>query len=536
MKRISLVTGGLLGAGTGLVVTGLTYLGEHFLGLPFVPFDIFDWVARSLPGGLITFVIDSMVRIISMLNLGPTSAVAKAAEQSIAILQFLITSAVFGLVLAILGRRKPERLPLFGMAGAILLLLPVIGIEFYLGIPAAGVAGMIIWLVMVFVVWGAVLGRLILETSPEPPEPEGSQNLTRRQFLYLIGAGSFTILVGAAGVSVLSRPGRRGEQAAAEMPGAGNTSGPAASPPESTLEARIEPASGTRPELTANDDFYRIDINTTPPEVNAATWQFKVEGMVYQPLTLTLEDLRSRPSQSQAITLSCISNQIGGDLISTSVWTGVRLKDILDEAGLRPGVEEIAMEAVDGFYESMPLEEAMDDRTLLVYEMNGEPLPVKHGFPLRVFIPNHYGMKQPKWLTRMEAIDHQGDGYWVDRGWSETAFVKTTSAIDAVAEDAETQDGAIPVGGIAYAGARGISKVEVQVDGGPWEEAELRTPALSPLTWVQWRYEWQAEPGRHTFGVRATDGTGEVQVTEDSPPHPDGATGEDEETATVRGE
>lgn len=217
------------------------------------------------------------------------------------------------------------------------------------------------------------------------------------------------------------------------------------------------------------------------------------------------------------------------------MWTGVRLKDLLEEAGLRRGVQEIAMEAVDGFYESLPLEEAMDDRTLLVYEMNGEPLPEEHGYPLRIFIPDHYGMKQPKWITRLEAIDHEGAGYWVDRGWSEEAIPKTTSVIDTVAVgEADPGTSLIPVGGIAYAGAGGISKVEIQVDDGPWQEAELRNPPLSPLTWVQWRYEWKPEIGRHTFRVRAYDGTGELQETDPSDPHPNGATGIHSVTENVR--
>ena len=177
----------------------------------------------------------------------------------------------------------------------------------------------------------------------------------------------------------------------------------------------------------------------------------------------------------------------------------------------------------------------MDERTLLVYEMNGEPLPVKHGYPLRIYIPNHYGMKQPKWIKRMEAIDHHGPGYWVDRGWSETAIPQTTSVIDTVAVDDENPEtGVIPVGGIAYSGARGISKVEVQVDEGPWQEVELRSPALSPLTWVQWRYLWKSQPGRHTFKVRAYDGTGQLQETQPSPPHPNGATGIDSKTENIR--
>jgi DMSO/TMAO reductase YedYZ molybdopterin-dependent catalytic subunit len=529
MKRISLIRGSLLGALGALTVVALFYLGEQFAGLPFAPFDIFDWMTRVLPGGLITFVIGTIVRVITSLNLGPTAAVAKQAEMTIAIGQFILAGVFFGLALAILGRRWPGNLVSFGALGGLLLFLPLVFVETSLGFPAAGPLPPLVWLAVVLIGWGAVLGWLIRETAPRPAT-EQEPGVSRRQFLYLIGAGSFTVLVTALGISlttgenVIPQTGQGPDTN--KLVGANNTTGPAASPPQEELAARFEPVPGTQPELTANKDFYRIDINTRPPQIDAETWRLELGGLVLSPLTLTIDDIRSRPSVSQVITQSCISNEIGGDLISTALFTGVRLRDLLEEAGLQRGAQEISIEAVDGFYESVPMEEAVDDRTLLVYAMNGAPLPVEHGFPLRIYIPNHYGMKQPKWITRMEVIDHKGKGYWVDRGWNERAFVKTTSVVDSVTSgDIDPQNNLVPVGGIAFAGERGISKVEVQVDGGPWAEAELRSPPLSPLTWVQWRYDWQAEEGPHTFRVRAYDGSGALQEIEPHAPHPDGATG-----------
>jgi hypothetical protein len=178
------------------------------------------------------------------------------------------------------------------------------------------------------------------------------------------------------------------------------------------------------------------------------------------------------------------------------------------------------------------MEDMMDPRTLLVYGMNGDTLPVAHGFPLRIYIPNRYGMKQPKWITQIEAIDKQGPGYWVDRSWSEEARPQIVSVIDAVDVD-QPVDGKAPVGGIAWAGDRGIQKVEVQVDDAEWVEAQLRTPPLGPLTWVQWRYDWPMSPGSHRFQVRATDGTGTLQTEQVSDPHPNGATGYDMVTVNV---
>jgi DMSO/TMAO reductase YedYZ molybdopterin-dependent catalytic subunit len=537
MKRISFISGGLLGALSAVIVVALVYVGEQLAGLPFVPFDIFDWMTRALPGGLITFVVDTIVRVISSLGLGPTAAVAKQVELAIAIVQFILTGVVFGLVLVVLGRRWPGNLVSFGALGGLLLFLPLGLIEASLGFPIAGPLPPLTWLAIVLVGWGAVLGRLIGETAPLP-DTEPEPGVSRREFLYLVGAGSFTVLVTALGISLLPDknevPQTGQKPDVDEMVGANNTSGPAASPPQEALAARFEPVPGTRPELTANKDFYRIDINTRPPQIDTETWRLELGGLVLSPLSLSIEEIRSRPSISQVITQSCISNEIGGDLISTALFTGTRLKDLLDEAGLKRGAREVSIKAVDGYYESVPLEEAMDERTLLVYAMNGEPLPVAHGFPLRIYIPNHYGMKQPKWITSLEVIDHEGKGYWVDRGWNKRAFVKITSVVDSIATgDIDSQNSLVPVGGIAFAGARGIRKVEVQVDKGPWQAAELRTPALSPLTWVGWRYEWPVEQGQHTFRVRAYDGTGALQETEPNAPHPNGATGIHSKTAQI---
>lgn len=305
------------------------------------------------------------------------------------------------------------------------------------------------------------------------------------------------------------------------------TSGPTASPSQAVLAKRIEPAPGTRAEITPVDNFCRIDVNTLSPVVGAASLRFQLKGMAQKPLTLSLAEIQSCPAFSQAVTLSCISNTVGGDLISTNYWTGVLFKDILTEAGINPTVKYINVMAYGGFYESNPIEEAMDERTLLVYAMNGQLLPNEHGFPLRVFIPNHYGMKQPKWITQMEATDMPGAGYWVERGWSMTAIPQTTSFIDTTNVDLNElkNSGIMPLGGIAYAGGRGIQKVEVQIDDGAWQEAQLPSPAVSPLTWMQWRFDWKPVPGNHRISVRATDGMGVQQTTDQNDVAPDGATG-----------
>lgn len=521
MKKTSIFTGVVFGGLSAVLVVLLNYAANALFGFPRVAFEIFDWQTRVVPGNLLTFTIDTMVGVITRLNLGPTSAVAKQVELGLAILQFIVLGAILGLILAWLGRQTPGQLPWYGLVGGLLIALPAILIM--AGQELSVIS--LLWVLLVYGAWGWLLGGLILVNSGT--QDTRVSGLTRRQFLWIGGLGSAAVIVSAATVKLFSQPEAQLPAVSQEdldaLATAANTSGPAQSPPQAELEARRLPVPGTRPELTPNADFYRIDINTMPPVINAQEWQLELTGLVDTPITLTLDELRSRPAYSQAITLECISNPIGGDLTSTSVWTGLRLKDLLEEAGLKAGALEVSIESIDGFYESVPMDEAMDERTLLVYAMNGEPLPVEHGFPLRIYIPNHFGMKQPKWITRMEVIDREGKGYWVERGWSATAVPPTTSVIDTVARDAQV--GGIPVGGIAYAGARGISRVEVRVDGGEWVPAELRDPPLSPLTWVQWRYDWQPEPGPHTIEVRAYDGSGALQDTDDRPPHPDGATG-----------
>ncbi len=528
MKRISLWNGVWLGLLTGLVIMALAYIGFRLFGLPYIPFDIFDLEARILPGGVITAAIDTMVNVIRGLHLGQTSVVAKTMEQAMGVVEFLIIGVVFGVVVTALTRRnRAQAVPAAEIIGLALAALAV-AVEFAIGFPNPGAFISSVWLAILFVGWGWLMARLLLALFPPPIEAPG-MDAERRRFLYLIGAGSFTVLISALGVSLIGKQQPpvplTGASTGGPEPDASNTSGPAQSPPASTLAQRIQPVPGTRPELTSNDLFYRIDINTVPPSVDASTWKLEVGGMVDKPVSLTLDQIRARPSISEAITLECISNPLGGDLISSTRYTGIQLKQLMEELGVQPGAQGLYIESVDGFYETVSMADMMDERTLLVYEMNGEPLPAAHGFPLRIYIPNHFGMKQPKWITKMTVVGQNKSGYWEDRGWSETAIPPTTSVIDALYQP-PSQTNTVQVGGIAWAGSRGISKVEVQVDNGPWQAAELRDPPLSPLTWVQWRYTWpNVTTGRHVFRVRAYDGTGALQPTGFAPPEPAGATG-----------
>ncbi len=286
----------------------------------------------------------------------------------------------------------------------------------------------------------------------------------------------------------------------------------------------MTPAPGTRSEVTANEQFYRIDINTMPPMIDTGSWRLACTGLFSSPSMLSFTDLMSMPEATQPITMCCISNPVGGSLISTAFFTGIRLRDILEHLGVQPEARSLAVRAIDGYYETISQEDMFDPRTLLVYGMNGRTLSAEQGYPVRFFIPNRYGMKQPKWVTGIQAVSETDSGFWVDRGWSREARPKTLSIIDTIASGS-AEDGRVPVGGIAWAGARGIQQVEVQVDGQPWEKATLLAPPLGPLTWVLWRYDWPVRGGMHVFRVRATDSTGTLQTAERTGPHPNGATG-----------
>lgn len=533
-------TGALLGALSALTLIALFSLGEALFGFPFVPFDIFDWMSRTLPGWLIGAVISTMVTVIrffqTFLPIGDISTTAKLAEQAIALSQLIVGGAVFGAVLAWLARKHQRPIAYIGVIGGLVLFLITFLIESSLmGGPKDFATN--VWLVVLFAVWGWGLALLIERYRGIQAEP--APELSRRQFLTVSGAGLAVAALGAWGIgAIFGKETVNAITEATPQPVSGNdpfgaslTSGPAASPSAEELAARAAAVQGTRPELTSNDEFYRIDINTRPAEVDAANWRLHVTGLVDKPLDLTIDEIRAMPAQTQILTMQCISNPIGGDLTSSSRWTGVLFKDLLAQAGVQSSAAGAYITSTDGFYEFVIMEDIMDERCLLVYEMNGEALPPEHGFPLRVYIPNRYGMKQPKWIETIELVAERIDGYWVDRGWDKEALVNTVSVVDTVVVD-QTQSMAL-TGGIAWASARGISKVEVQVDNGDWQSAELISPPLSSLNWVLWRYGWPYEAGRHTVSVRAYDGIGLLQATDRRGTSPSGATGIHSVTMTI---
>jgi DMSO/TMAO reductase YedYZ molybdopterin-dependent catalytic subunit len=530
------LTGAIVGAMLTAVLIAGFFVAWRIAGLPFVPFDVFDWLSRVLPGRLIGFGISSMVSAIRALHMGPTSVVAKGVEQAMGIAGLFFTGIVGGAVLFSVVRVVHGRYAyLLGLLMGIVIGIPVTFISLYVGHTATVTqpAGAL-WILAVFIVWGTVFGwayrRLSIHpnavaTRAEaiPKASESVERLDRRRFLVRLGSMTAVITVCGAIVGLLAQ-GRRNRQSVSVSELRWSATNPLPNAGTS-----VKPAPGTRQEFTPLQDHYRIDINTIPPHIDGQQWRLKIVGLVAKPVTLMLDKLRSYEPIHQFITLSCISNPVGGDLIGTTRWTGVSLQRLLPELGLKAEAMHLKIFSVDGFYEVVPLEIIRsDERVMLTYAWDGVPLPTEHGFPLRIYVPDVYGMKQPKWIESIEATDHWEPGYWVARDWDKVARMKATSVIDTVATDTTITgvDGQklVPVGGIAHAGARGISKVELQVDKGPWRQAELRTP-LSDLTWVIWRYNWPFESDEHTFTVRCWDGTDTPQIVTPSPPDPSGATG-----------
>ena len=338
-----------------------------------------------------------------------------------------------------------------------------------------------------------------------PPDPEA--DASRRHILQWAAIAGVLLLVGGGAWRLLTNGGR--------------------------VIAGVLPSA-----ITPTDDFYVVSKNLIDPSVDAATWRLRVGGLVAAPAELTLDELRALGEVEQLQTLECISNEVGGHLISTARWRGVPLRALVD--GVRPqaGVVELKLTAEDGYTESIPLAMAADERVLLAFEMNGKPLPERHGFPLRLLLPGTYGMKGPKWLSGIEAIDTPYDGYWEQRGWTKAALIKTMSRLDAPASGSPLdRRRPIPLAGIAFAGDRGIGRVELQLgEDAAWVAAELDPPTGdSPAgVWRFWRYAWSPpRAGTYRVRVRSVDGRGDVQSAQVAGTLPDGASGYDGTSYTV---
>lgn len=389
---------------------------------------------------------------------------------------------------------------------------------------------------VVAVVAGIVTLRVLLSAATKwwretlvPGRSMSNEESDRRRFIGL--AGSLAAAATLAQFTGLLLERRRVEAIAApaaeELPPAED-----AIAPEDFGD--LDEVPGITPFVTDNDDFYRIDTALRFPNVSLDDWSVRIHGMVDREISLTYDELLERPMVERMVTLCCVSNEVGGRLIGNAVWQGVLLRPLLEAAGVRPGAEQVYSESVDGFTCGFPLEAAYDRDCLIAIAMNGEPLPVAHGFPARLVVPGLYGyVSATKWLSRIELTTWDAaSGYWIPRGWSRLGPIKTQSRIDVPRRDERVVAGRVAVAGVAWAQHRGIAKVEVRIDEGDWREARLGDGAGADA-WIQWVYEWEAGPGTYVLQVRATDRTGEVQTEVVAPPAPDGATGYHTRVVTV---
>lgn len=493
---------GAVAAGTALGFGELVAsLGSSF---PSLVAGVGGWLIDRSPGDVTRSVIDAL----------------GTANKPVLLTTIVVVSLLVG---AVLGRRSVQTpaVGLVGFAG-----FGLLGAAAAAGEVGATVAGSLTVAIVAAGVGIATL--LLLLTAGDGRIPLGADQIesptdphaSRRNFLGFAGAATAFAGLTASGARVVAgRSPAEVAREAVELP-----------TPTSTIPlaaASFADIDGLEPLYTPNDSFFRIDTALRVPQIEPDSWSLTIDGLVERTLSFTFDELSAMSLVETDVTLACVSNRVGGDLVGNARWLGVPLTDLLDRAGIAPEAEQVVGRSVDGFTAGFPLEALDDGRPALVaIGMNGEPLPLRHGFPARLVVSGLYGyVSATKWLESIELRTWDGfDGYWIPRGWSKEGPVHTQTRIDVPADGARVATGPVAVAGVAWAPSRGIDRVEVRVDDGPWVDAELSDP-IGDHAWRQWLHRWEATPGRHEIEVRSTDGTGEVQTAEEQPPAPSGATG-----------
>lgn len=431
----------------------------------------------------------------------------------------LLAAMLIGGLLGLVALRRPWVAPAgLGLAGVVgfaaalrqPLTEPLLAVVVTLAATLAGIASL--WLLL-----RAIRPGSTAEPTPRPGMPDWD----RRAFLRLAGGLTMGSLVASTVGRMLHESSLSGAPSGADLP---RIPDPVTSlPPGSSFDVP-----GITPIVVPNDGFYRIDTALIKPRVEVDSWQLTIKGMVEREVTLTYDDLSRMPVVEQYVTIACVSNEVGGDLVGNALWTGVDLREVLGLAGVSPGATQIVGRSVDRWTAGFPTSWAMDPvrQPMIGLGMNGEPLPVDHGYPARLIVPGLYGyVSATKWLKEIELTTMEAfDGYWVPLGWAKEAPILTQSRIDVPRPGTQLAAGPQAVAGVAWAPDRGISGVELRVDDGPWLPADISAP-LGDAVWVQWKAPWLAEPGLHRLMVRATDGLGETQTSRRTPPAPDGARG-----------
>ncbi len=477
--------------------------------------DLAAWLVSAL-GSPVSAVGELIIKLLpaALVNFGKDT-LGKADKP---ILLVLVTLGV--LVLCGLAGRLELQRPYLGTAiFALVAIIGWIGVGARAGWSLGAYVPTLVGLVLGYVILSSLITRL---RRWHARHADGPSSQARRSFL------GTTILVGALG-TVAAVAGRALVSAAGAVNDArSKITLPAPVKPAATVPAGADFAiADLSPYVTGNDDFYRIDTALQVPRIDQDAWSLKVTGMVEQEVTINFAELSGKPLVEHLTTLTCVSNEVGGDLIGNALWLGYPIRELLAQAKPLAGADMVLSTSEDGWTAGTPLSALTDPsrEAMLAIGMNGEPLPLEHGFPVRMVVPGLYGyVSATKWVTELRVTTFAKDqGYWTPLGWSAMGPIKIGSRID-VPRKTSADAGSVVVAGIAWAQHTGIATVEVQVDAGEWVAAELAETA-GPDTWRQWRYVWPATPGSHSVAVRATDTKGNVQIETSAPPAPDGATG-----------
>jgi DMSO/TMAO reductase YedYZ molybdopterin-dependent catalytic subunit len=476
------------GVVAGIALVALMYLATLLLGLRPLPQLLNQPLLSIMPGFVFGFLIDTLQHA------------GKVVEELGLITAMIGALGLLGAAWARVAVRWPGQYLALGFAGlgwliVTAVLLPISGTGF-LGLND-GPTTPLIWAAL-FAIYGVVL-----QLGGVPSRASAEADPGRRRMFSVL-----PLTIGAVGLGVL---------AIRLVP---DWYRAIFSAPEAGLR-------GPSPAVTPIGNFYVVSKNFSDPVIDGQHWTLSIGGSVARPMKLSLSDLRAIPSTTEYVTMECISNNVGGALMSTGSFTGVSLRDLLAMASPQAGGTWAAFTANDGYTESLPMSFIQSTPEILVaYELDGVPLPTEHGYPARILIPGRYGMKAPKWLESIDLVGHQSGGYWEQQGWDPNASIKTTSRFDAPADGDLIKIGPVSLSGVAFAGTRGISSVEFSTDGGrSWTAATLATP-LSSLTWVLWSATWTpSTEGAYVLKVRATDGAGARQESRGAPSYPSGATG-----------
>ncbi len=495
--RLVGVISGLAGLGIAGLAAGLV----SPLGSP-VP-AVGELIINLLPGPLVNF---------GKETLGQAD---KPILLAIIVVAVLVVAAIAGQV---------ERSRRFGGAVlfAVIAVLGIIGIAAQPGAALSAYVPIIVGLLLGYMLLNTLVGKLHRWRPRRAVGVDQPDSPARRNFI------GWTIVVGAVSAAAAAGGQLLAGAATAVTSAREKLNLPAPNKPAPPIPTGADlKINGLTPYVTANDDFYRIDTALQVPVIKPDEWSLKITGMVQNEVMINYAELSAKPLVEHVATLTCVSNDVGGDLIGNAVWLGYPIRELLAQAKPAAGADMVLSTSDDGWTAGTPLSALTDpDReALLAVGMNGEPLPIEHGFPVRMVVPGLYGyVSATKWVTELKVTTFEADqGYWTPLGWSAKGPIKLSSRID-VPRWGSIDGGTVVVAGVAWAQHTGIKGVEVQIDSGGWQPAEL-AETTGPDTWRQWRYEWATTPGTHKIMVRATDTAGRVQISEQAPPAPDGATG-----------